>query len=238
MLIAASSGNHNKWRSNSLTPNRFRLKQMWFPTKKAFPICLVENSGNLSLDTKFSKFNSSRTRHHTNSLKTKRFIAMSYTTAFRTHRWHFIKCKSNITEMSKLKTHAPSTNPKKNNKNHHSQWQGWVLITVEFVLFSNWNKIIKQDAVNLVAKTTLTTNLTRASPFLVLFSRTWETPDVHTNTTRFGRLSWSACKFHRYNEGIARQNAVKVGRRKIWALQCTYLILYSVSSYTSLDLVH
>lgn len=34
---------------------------------------------------------------------------------------------------------------------------------------------------NLVAKTTLTLNLTRASPFLVLFSRTWETPDVqHT----------------------------------------------------------
>ena len=38
---------------------------------------------------------------------------MSYTTAFRTHRWHFIKCKSNITEMSKHKIHAPSTNPRK-----------------------------------------------------------------------------------------------------------------------------
>lgn len=100
----------------------------------------MENSGNLSLDTKFSKLNSSRTRHHTNSLETKRFIGMSYTTAFRTHRWHFIKCKSNITEMSKHKIHAPSTNPRKNNKNHHSQWQGWGLITLEFVIFSNWKK--------------------------------------------------------------------------------------------------
>ena len=70
------------------------------------------------------------------SLETKCFIWMS-TPLFGTYRWHFMKCRSNIIEMNKHKTHAPSTNPGKKNRNYLSQWEGWVLTILGFVIFSN-----------------------------------------------------------------------------------------------------
>ena len=45
------------------------------------------------------------------SLETNRVTCLSKTD-YRTHRWHFIKCRSNIIEMSEHKTQATSMAPR------------------------------------------------------------------------------------------------------------------------------
>ena len=186
------------WYQTSWKVSNFHLKKI---TKKTFRALTPRKSERLTLetsaslsfyggnwtlidffDTKLSCFNSSPTQHQTISLETKRFIRMSYT-AFRTHRWHFMKCRSDIIEMSKHKTHATLTNPRKKNRNYYSQWHSWVLTILGIVIFSSWKRFniykLKQHAVDSVDTTTRTPSLPRPSPSPVLVSRAWETPDAH-----------------------------------------------------------
>lgn len=125
------------------------------------------------------------------SLETNRFTCLSKTD-YRTHRWHFIKCRSNIIEMSEHKTQAASMAPR--NRIEIITLVTQLGLTIwEIASCSSWKKVRylqKQHAGNPVDTTTFKASFihSRVSPVL-----------LNTNTTGSGALSWSAWKFHRCN---------------------------------------